>query len=105
MPTMRAPISIVNNSWNNPHFMKWKIAHLWWDSNPRPLDYMPGLPTPELRKCYTFGIYMENFTGCYVWYTRLLDNQLVSNRPLEWRHNQRDGVPNHRRPDCLLYHL
>ena len=27
--------------WNSPHFMRWKLAHPWWGSNPRSLDYMP----------------------------------------------------------------
>ena len=26
----------------------------------------------------------------------------VCHQPLHWRHNERDGVSNHRRPDCLL---
>ena len=27
------------------------------------------------------------------------------NNPLQWRHNELDGVSNHRRPGCLLNHL
>ena len=29
-------------AWNSPHFMRWKLAHSWWGSNPRSLDYIPG---------------------------------------------------------------
>ena len=28
--------------WNSRHFMTWKIAPPWWDSNPRSLDYIPN---------------------------------------------------------------
>ena len=46
---------IVNNcSWNNRNLTKCNIAHPWWDSNPRPFDYMPSALTAEQRKCVTF---------------------------------------------------
>ena len=28
--------------WNSPHSMRWKLAHPWWGSNPRSLDYIPS---------------------------------------------------------------
>ena len=28
--------------WNRQHFMRWKIAHPWWGSNPRSLCYIPN---------------------------------------------------------------
>ena len=30
-----------------------EIAHSWWDSNQRPLDYMSSALTAELRECDT----------------------------------------------------
>ena len=34
--------------------------------------------------------------------SRLEGNPLVTGRPLQWCHNERYGVSNHRRPHCLL---
>ena len=28
--------------WSSPHFMRWKLAHPRWGSNPRSLDYIPS---------------------------------------------------------------
>ena len=39
--------------WNTQNCMKWKRAHPWWYSNPRPLDYIPSVPTAEPRECYS----------------------------------------------------
>ena len=43
MPTMHGqqhPVStLISCSWNTWKIKKWKIAHPWWDSKPRSLDY------------------------------------------------------------------
>ena len=39
--------------WNTQNFIKWKRAHPWWYSNPRPLDYIPRVPTAKQRECYS----------------------------------------------------
>ena len=36
---------------------------------------------------------------------RLLAAKPLLSPPLQWRHNERDGVSNHRRLDCLFNHL
>ena len=54
MPAVRGqhhPLSTMNSFWYNRNLMKRKIAHPWWDSNPRPLDYMPSALTADLRVC------------------------------------------------------
>ena len=54
MPTLRGqqrPFSTVNScSWNNWNFIKWKIAHPWWNSNSRLFNYMPSALITELRE-------------------------------------------------------
>ena len=39
--------------------------------------------------------------------TAIFSHQIAyeSKAPLKWRHNERDGVSNHQRLDCLLNHL
>ena len=55
MCRQRHSFSTVNScSRNNWNFMKWEISHFWWDSNPRPIVYMPSAMCAELRECDTF---------------------------------------------------
>ena len=49
---------------------------------------------------YTFAIFWYQVAHVCV---SKLDNYLF--RSLQWRHDERDGVWNHRRLDCLLNHL
>ena len=46
--------------------MKWKIAHPWWDSNPRPLDSMPSALTAELWECHTFQFVVWDTDSLYM---------------------------------------
>ena len=52
---------LKNFSRNSRYFMKWNIAHLWWDSNPRPLDYMPSTLTAVLWECDTLQFSVWDF--------------------------------------------
>ena len=38
------------------------------------------------------------------WHECYRDAVVLTTNTLQWRHNERDGVSNHRRPHCLLYY-
>ena len=64
---------------------------------------------PVMRAFFIFNllvalIYVTSYWGNAT-STRKLGRLMPYRSPLQWRHNERSGVSNHRRLDCLLNHL
>ena len=74
MPTMR-DITYFDweqpfvKQWNNRNLIKWKGAHPWWDTNPRPLNQMSSSLTTAFSIYIYIYIYMYIYTYvAFVWF-------------------------------------
>ena len=58
-----------------------------------------GFPVPKLLQNYRYGMVDRCYHCCCR--ARVTHQQMNGHPPLQWRHNERDGVSNHQRLHCL----